>query len=77
MPSRRSRRGLSDAGDGWIGSDAEDESSTTLSSVLIFALDNSPQLEWESKQAGADAILAKAEGSTRLAGVIQSLAQRH
>jgi DNA-binding NarL/FixJ family response regulator len=46
-------------------------------SVLIFALDNSPQLEWESKQAGADAILAKAEGSTRLAGVIQSLAQRY
>ena len=45
--------------------------------ILIFALDNSPQLEWESKRAGADAILPKAEGSKRLAGVVCSLAHRH
>ena len=45
--------------------------------ILIFALDNSPQLEWESKRAGADAILPKAEGSARLAGVVYSLAHRH
>jgi DNA-binding NarL/FixJ family response regulator len=42
--------------------------------VLIFAFDSSRQLEWESKQAGADAILPKAEGSSRLAAVVQALA---
>lgn len=45
--------------------------------ILIFALDNSPQLEWESKRAGADAILPKAGGRARLAGVVYSLAHRH
>src|SRR5712692_9017341 len=34
--------------------------------VLLFTLDSSAQLERESKQAGADAILVKAEGAARL-----------
>jgi hypothetical protein len=32
--------------------------------LLWFTLYSSPQLEWESKQAGADIALPKAEGST-------------
>jgi DNA-binding NarL/FixJ family response regulator len=43
--------------------------------VLLFTLYSSPQLEWESKQAGADAVLSKVEGSERLPGVIHSLLQ--
>jgi chemotaxis response regulator CheB len=43
--------------------------------ILLFTLYSSPQLEWESKQAGADAVLLKVEGSTRLPGVIHSLLQ--
>jgi DNA-binding NarL/FixJ family response regulator len=43
--------------------------------VLLFTLDDSPQLEWESKQAGADAVLRKAEGSRQLSQVIHSLLQ--
>ena len=42
--------------------------------ILVFALYSSPQLERESKRAGADAILLKGEGST-LPGVIHSLLQ--
>jgi DNA-binding NarL/FixJ family response regulator len=42
--------------------------------VLIFAFDNSKQLEWESRQAGADAVLAKDQGSARLAAVVHGLA---
>ena len=41
--------------------------------ILIFAFDSSRQLEWESKQAGADAVLAK-DGSARLAAVVHGLA---
>jgi DNA-binding NarL/FixJ family response regulator len=43
--------------------------------ILLFTLYSSPQLEWESKQAGAAAVLVKAEGSTRLPQVIHSLLQ--
>jgi chemotaxis response regulator CheB len=43
--------------------------------ILLFTLYSSPQLEWESKQAGAAAVLPKVEGSTRLPGVIHSLLQ--
>jgi two-component system invasion response regulator UvrY len=43
--------------------------------ILLFTLDDSPQLEWESKQAGADAVLPKAEGSRQLARLIHSLLQ--
>ncbi len=43
--------------------------------ILLFTLNSSPQLEWESRQAGADAVLQKGEGSTRLSGVIHSLLQ--
>jgi len=43
--------------------------------ILLFTLHSSPELEWESKQAGADAVLLKAEGSTRLPEVIHSLLQ--
>jgi len=43
--------------------------------VLLFTLDDSPQLEWESKQAGADAVLRKADGSRQLSQVIHSLLQ--
>ena len=32
--------------------------------ILVFTLYSSPQLEWESKRSGADAILLKGEGST-------------
>jgi DNA-binding NarL/FixJ family response regulator len=42
--------------------------------ILVFTLYSSPQLEWESKRSGADAILLKGEGST-LPGVIHSLLQ--
>jgi DNA-binding NarL/FixJ family response regulator len=42
--------------------------------VLIFAFDNSRQLEYESRQAGADAVLAKDQGSARLAAVVHGLA---
>jgi len=45
--------------------------------ILLFTLCSSPQLEWESKQAGADAVLLKAVGSTRLSEVIHSLLQNH
>ncbi len=41
--------------------------------VLLFVLDDSPQLEWESKHAGADAVLPKAEGSRQLSRLIHSL----
>jgi hypothetical protein len=41
--------------------------------VLIFAFDSSKQLEWESWQAGADAVLPK-DGSARLADVVHGLA---
>jgi CheY-like chemotaxis protein len=43
--------------------------------ILLFTLSSSPQLEWESKRAGADAVLLKMEGSTGLPGVIHSLLQ--
>jgi DNA-binding NarL/FixJ family response regulator len=42
--------------------------------VLIFAFDSSKQLEWESKQAGADAVLPKDQGSSRLAAMVHGLA---
>jgi DNA-binding NarL/FixJ family response regulator len=45
--------------------------------VLIFALDYSAQLEWESERAGADAILPKAAGGRRLSRVIHSLMHRN
>jgi DNA-binding NarL/FixJ family response regulator len=41
--------------------------------VLIFALDYSSQLKWESERAGADAILPKAQGGSRLSRVVHSL----
>jgi DNA-binding NarL/FixJ family response regulator len=41
--------------------------------ILLFTLYSSPQLEWESKQAGADMVLLKVEGSMRLPGVIHSI----
>jgi DNA-binding NarL/FixJ family response regulator len=41
--------------------------------VLLFMLDDSPQLEWESKHSGADAVLRKAEGSRQLSQIIHSL----
>ncbi len=43
--------------------------------VLLFTLDASPQLKWEGKQAGADVVLLKAEGSRQLSQVIHSLLQ--
>ena len=43
--------------------------------VVIFTVDNSRQLEWESKRAGADALLAKAEGSRQLPELIHTLLQ--
>ena len=43
--------------------------------VVLFTVDNSPQLEWESKQAGADALLPKAEGSRQLPDLIHTLLQ--
>jgi chemotaxis response regulator CheB len=43
--------------------------------ILLFTLHKSPQLEWESKQAGVDAILLKVEGGTRLPEIIHSLVQ--
>lgn len=43
--------------------------------VLLFTIDDSPQLEWESKQAGADAVLPKAAGSRQLSRLIHSLLQ--
>lgn len=41
--------------------------------VLIFALDVSPQIEQESRQAGADAVLPKAKASAQLSKLIHSL----
>jgi len=41
--------------------------------VVLFTLDSSAQLERESQQAGADAILVKAEGAAHLSEVIHSL----
>jgi CheY-like chemotaxis protein len=38
--------------------------------ILLFTLYISPQLEWESRQAGADAVLPKAEGIKRLPELI-------
>ena len=43
--------------------------------ILLFTVYSSPQLEWESKRAGADAILLKVEGGTRLPKIIHSLVQ--
>jgi len=43
--------------------------------VLLFILDDSALLEWESKQAGADAVLPKAEGSKQISRLIHSLLQ--
>ncbi len=43
--------------------------------ILLFTVYSSPQLEWESKQAGVDAILLKVEGGTRLPKIIHSLVQ--
>jgi CheY-like chemotaxis protein len=43
--------------------------------ILLFTLSSSPQLEWESKRAGADAVLLKMEGSTGLPAVMHSLLQ--
>jgi DNA-binding NarL/FixJ family response regulator len=43
--------------------------------VVLFTVENSPQLEWESKQAGADALLPKAEGSRQLSELIHTLLQ--
>ena len=43
--------------------------------VVLFTVDNTPQLEWESKQAGADALLPKAEGSRQLPELIHTLLQ--
>jgi DNA-binding NarL/FixJ family response regulator len=43
--------------------------------ILLFTVYSSPQLEWESKRAGADAILLKGEGGTRLPKIIHSLVQ--
>ena len=43
--------------------------------VLLFTIDDSPQLEWESKQAGADAVLPKAAGNRQLSRLIHSLLQ--
>ncbi len=45
--------------------------------VVLFTLNSSEQLERESEQAGADAILVKAEGAAHLPGVIHSLLQRN
>jgi DNA-binding NarL/FixJ family response regulator len=42
--------------------------------ILIFAFDNSTQLEWESRQAGADAVLPKGEGGMRLVSMVNALA---
>jgi DNA-binding NarL/FixJ family response regulator len=44
--------------------------------VVIFALDNSPELERESEHSGADGILSKAEGGPRLSQVIHALLRR-
>ncbi|MGA9527395.1 MAG: response regulator transcription factor [Terriglobales bacterium] len=41
--------------------------------VLLFTLHDSPELKWESRKAGADAVLAKSDGSTHLTRVIHSL----
>jgi DNA-binding NarL/FixJ family response regulator len=41
--------------------------------VLLFTLYDSPQIELESKQAGADALLAKTAASTQLPKVIHTL----
>jgi len=41
--------------------------------ILIFALDVPPQIEQESKQAGADAVLPKAQAGAQLSKLIHSL----
>ncbi|MFZ0480972.1 MAG: response regulator transcription factor [Terriglobales bacterium] len=41
--------------------------------VLLFTLHDSPELEWESRRVGADAILAKSDGSAKLSRVVHSL----
>jgi DNA-binding NarL/FixJ family response regulator len=45
--------------------------------VLVIAFDNSSELEREGRQAGADAVVSKVEGSTRLAAAVRSLASSH
>jgi DNA-binding NarL/FixJ family response regulator len=45
--------------------------------VLIFTLDSSAQVESESGQAGADAILVKVEGAARLSAAIHSLLKKN
>ncbi len=57
------------------GLDATREIKTLASSVpvLIFALEKSAQLESAATEAGADAFLAKTEGTKRLAQVIHTL----
>lgn len=44
--------------------------------VLMFAFDKSTQLERESRQAGADAVLSKSEDSNRLAATVRALMHR-
>jgi DNA-binding NarL/FixJ family response regulator len=44
--------------------------------VLLLPLESSPQLEWEGKRAGADAIVVKSEASRRLLTVLHSLLER-
>jgi len=41
--------------------------------VLLFTVYKSPELERESKRAGADAVLSKTEGSSRLSQVVHFL----
>ena len=41
--------------------------------IVLFALDNSPELESESKRAGVDAVLPKSAGSTNLTRVMRLL----
>jgi DNA-binding NarL/FixJ family response regulator len=43
--------------------------------VLLFTLYDSPQIELESKRAGADALVAKTAASTQLPNVIHALLQ--
>jgi DNA-binding NarL/FixJ family response regulator len=45
--------------------------------VVILAFDNSPELERESIEAGADAVVVKVGGITSLTDAVRSLAQRH
>ena len=64
---------FSDAGDGWLKSNTENKATNAISAHFAFHTVQLPQLEWESKQARADAVLLKAEGSTHLPEVIHSL----